>query len=92
MRRRLEVCTLVAGGNGSGFLMRGADELPEHRAPELLERLQQAIEEAALSRSAGGGASVVGGHQHSSQRRMSASGGVGCVLVTIWVGSSATLA
>ena len=42
LRRRLEVCTLVAGGNGSGFLMRGAEELPEHRTPRLLDRLQQA--------------------------------------------------
>ena len=32
----------MAGGNGSAFLMRGAEELPEHRAPRLLDRLQQA--------------------------------------------------
>ena len=36
------MCTLVAGGNGSAFLMRGAEELPEHQTPRLLDRLQQA--------------------------------------------------
>ena len=80
MRRRLEVCTLVAGGNGSGFLMRGADELPEHRAPDLLERLKQAIDEASLSRGTASGI-IVGGHHHSSQRRLSASGDIGSEMV-----------
>ena len=46
-QRKMVVGSLVAGGNGSGFLTRAADELPEPRAPPLLERLQSAIDAAA---------------------------------------------
>lgn len=38
----------MAGGNGSAFLTRAADELPEEKPPQLLERLQSAIDAAAV--------------------------------------------
>ena len=46
------VGSLVAGGHGSAFLTRGADELPDPKPPQLLERLQSAIHGALLGHTA----------------------------------------
>lgn len=49
------VGSLIAGGHGSAFLTRGADELPDPKPPQLLERLQNAIDAAAMGQSAAAG-------------------------------------
>lgn len=55
------VGSLIAGGHGSAFLTRGADELPDPKPPQLLERLQNAIDVAAMGQAAAADVAQSGG-------------------------------
>lgn len=68
------VGSIIAGGDGSAFLTRGASELPDPKPPQLLERLQSAIEAAATGQAAAalaarcGGSAVVGSGMLAQQQ------------------------